>query len=262
MNEIIHREGTTNHVINIVLMNMMYVFYSSLGLSVHPEGGYYRRIFTSTTPYTSEAAATGNSKSSAVAAGRGNRKNSATAGAAAADHVQYSTASSIYYLLQPGIPSPFHRIVDREEQWVVLEGDDVLIQQIDVERREVREFYVGAYRTTTSTASSIHCLPSSLPSRSSSSTATIPIVPIHTVPASTYFCAQLASNRYGYSLVSCIVTPSFDFSVFEWLDASDYHARKVESGIEKQLEREGWSEMKIREKIEQIRSALHTSNEQ
>ncbi|OZG72150.1 hypothetical protein BTA51_17500 [Hahella sp. CCB-MM4] len=70
-----------------------------LKLEPHPEGGYYRRIFTSTTSIDTDS---------------GRRP----------------TATIIYYLLPRGAYSQWHRLRN-EEVWIFVEGDPISIHRIE-----------------------------------------------------------------------------------------------------------------------------------
>ncbi|WP_020408052.1 cupin domain-containing protein [Hahella ganghwensis] len=72
-----------------------------LGLEPHPEGGYYRRFFTSNTNISTPTG-------------------------------ERPSATMIYYLLPQGAFSQWHRL-RQEEIWIFMEGDPISVHHIDTE---------------------------------------------------------------------------------------------------------------------------------
>ena len=133
----------------------------TLGLEPHPEGGYYKRIYTN--PNTLETT-------------NGPR----------------SLATSIHFLLEANDYSAWHRIKS-DELWYFHDGAPLTIRWI-------------------------------LPTGQLISETLSPDQLMVCVPANTWFCAELADRARApalYSLVSCVVTPGFDFADFEMGDVED-----------------------------------------
>jgi predicted cupin superfamily sugar epimerase len=122
-----------------------------LGLERHPEGGWYRETYRQKAP----------------GAGRGH-------------------ATAIYYLLEAGDVSRWHRVIDADELWLYHTGGALeLTLSPDGERRE--EYRLG--------------LDLAADER-----------PQILVPAG---CWQTARPLSLFTLVSCIVAPAFTFESFE-----------------------------------------------
>ena len=141
-------------------MNAAY-WIEKLDLLPHPEGGCYREMYRSTEPYPAHALP--------------NRFPS--------DRT-FSTA--IYFLLQKGEFSAFHRIKS-DELWHHYEGGDLEIITID-ETGAIRTMLLGKHQPDAS--------------------------PMRVVPHGTWFAARLASE-HDYVLCGCTVAPGFDFADFE-----------------------------------------------
>lgn len=122
----------------------------------HPEGGYYRETYRS-----SEIIST--------------------------DGKQRNTATAIYYLLNDGDKSHFHRL-SSDEIWFFHEGEALEILSIDLNG----ELIIN----TLGIDIELGC------------------VPQLTIKAGTWFAARIKGGG-GYSLVSCVVAPGFDFTDFE-----------------------------------------------
>ncbi len=142
-------------------MNAEY-WINKLGLKAHPEGGYYYETFAAT-EYIDLAALPDRYG--------GNRKH----------------YTSIYFLLENGQVSHFHRIKS-DEIWAFHYGEPLNIHVIDSS---------GNYQV----------LKLGLNIEKGES-------PQHIVPAGSWFGASLAIAT-GYSLVTCFVAPGFDFNDFE-----------------------------------------------
>lgn len=122
----------------------------------HPEGGYYRETYRSPEIIN-------------------------------VDGKQRNTATAIYYLLNDGDKSNFHRL-SSDEIWFFHEGEALEILTID-QRGDLIINTLG--------------IDSELGS-----------VPQLTIKAGTWFAARIKGGA-GYSLVSCVVAPGFDFADFE-----------------------------------------------
>ena len=97
-----------------------------------------------------------------------------------------SVSTAIYYLLEKGDMSALHRIKS-DELWFFHQGEPLEIVSIEG----------GAWQVT--------ILGNDVSQGE---------VPQALVPANTWFGARVKNNK-GYSLVSCMVAPGFDFSDFE-----------------------------------------------
>ncbi|MES2810547.1 MAG: cupin domain-containing protein [Bacteroidota bacterium] len=127
-----------------------------LGLQPHPEGGYYKEVFRSAQTVNREGAAIGK-----------------------------SALTSIYYLLEAGDYSGFHRLAS-DELWYFHQGDPLHIHVIDQQ---------GNHSTI---------------ELSDTETGVLQAV----IPPHTWFASEVATQS-GYVLVSCAVAPGFDFTEFE-----------------------------------------------
>jgi predicted cupin superfamily sugar epimerase len=133
-----------------------------LHLERHPEGGYFKESYRSSLEIGIEAL---------PATFNGSRR----------------VSTAIYYLLQSGDFSAFHRIKS-DECWHFYAGETLLIHVINIG---------GAYHC---------CRLGSKPDRRETMQ--------YVVPAGAWFAAEPASNS-AYSLVGCTVAPGFDFNDFE-----------------------------------------------
>lgn len=136
-----------------------------LALERHPEGGWYKRVHTSEKITSTD---------------RGDR----------------SQFTAIYYLLEAGDYSGWHRI-QSEELWAWHAGDALTVHTLV--GREVSSFQLGVDGLQ------------------------------HTVPSKHWFASELSStettsNSHGFALVSCVVSPGFDFADFEMASAEDIPA--------------------------------------
>jgi len=134
-----------------------------LNLISHPEGGYYKEVYRSDEGITTDS----------------------LPGRFPNDRV-FST--SIYFLLEKGDFSAFHRIKS-DEVWHFYDGDPVSIYVIDNNGKLI-----------------IHKLGLS---------PDIGIVPQVTIPANLWFASE---STGAFSLVGCTVSPGFDFNDFEMGD--------------------------------------------
>lgn len=125
-----------------------------LGLSPHPEGGYYREIW------------------------RGE----------AADGKRGS-ATSIYFLLKAGQRSHWHR-VDASEIWLWQAGDPLMLSLSKTDDGPVKAMRLGP-----------DVLAGDLPQ--------------YVIPPYEWQAAAPMDGPAGYCLVSCVVSPAFDFAGFQ-----------------------------------------------
>ncbi|MGB6104415.1 MAG: cupin domain-containing protein [Pusillimonas sp.] len=135
------------------------------GLQAHPEGGYYTETYRS-------------------------GENVLREGQAAAR----AASTAIYYLLNDGAYSAWHRIAS-DEMWHFYAGTPLLIHVIDSTGQRLT-----------------HMLGNPLAVDEASFQAV--------VPAGCWFAAELADPS-GYALAGCTVAPGFEFSEFELADAAD-----------------------------------------
>lgn len=95
------------------------------------------------------------------------------------------SATAIHYLLEGHDFSAWHRI-QQDELWFYQQGCDLLIRSIDTQGTLLETILGASHDLTT-------C-----------------------VPANTWFCSEpISKNNTDYCLVSCVVTPGFDFADFE-----------------------------------------------
>ncbi len=133
---------------------------NSLGLLPHPEGGYYKETYRSNEEITNNALPDRFS---------GNK----------------SFATAIYFLLEEGNFSAFHKIKS-DEIWHFYDGSPVLIHTIDNDGTLI------TYKLGNSPIDGVF--------------------PQITIPANTWFASESTGN---FSLVGCTVSPGFDFNDFE-----------------------------------------------
>jgi predicted cupin superfamily sugar epimerase len=127
----------------------------ALQLQPHPEGGYYREIFRS-------------SQMVAADQDRGGR----------------AALTTIYFLLESGHHSRWHRVLS-DEVWSYLEGDPLELFCFDVDSSLLLVSKLGPYAPETE--------------------------PTHVVPAGIW---QAARSLGEYTLVGCTVGPGFEFQDF------------------------------------------------
>jgi len=134
---------------------------AGLGLIPHPEGGHYREIIRS--PRRLEIPDSGT-------------RNAVT---------------SIYFLLQKGEVSRWHRVAS-DEIWIWLEGDAMELHASDLLAYAIHELSHENRQV---------------------------LVPAHHW--------QAAKTKGQYSLMACIVAPGFDFQDFELIEPASTPARKL-----------------------------------
>lgn len=133
-----------------------------LGLLPHPEGGYYRETYRSR---------------STVMVPRGS----------GVGNVERHVCTGIYFLLEAGNFSAFHRIAS-DEMWHFYAGQAIDILEIDE---------AGQLQTTRLGPDIAHG-----------------DTPQHVVPAGRWFASRLSAGG-AFALVGCTVAPGFDFADFE-----------------------------------------------
>ncbi len=141
----------------------------TLRLLPHPEGGHYAETYRSSGHIEGDALPSGMSG-------------------------QRSYATAIYFLLQSGEVSRFHRIKS-DELWFFHGGSPLEISVID-ESGRLKQLYLGPD----------HSLGQRLQ---------------HVVPAGSWFGAKLVPSFVTHTLVSCVVAPGFDFRDFELARTKD-----------------------------------------
>ncbi|HET9956371.1 MAG TPA: cupin domain-containing protein [Polyangiaceae bacterium] len=135
-----------------------------LNLSPHPEGGYYREVFRS--PHRVQSHSHDGPR---------------------------SASTQIYYLLESGSFSAFHR-VSSDETWHHYLGDAVelcVLREAGVERLRLGSALALGER------------------------------PQHVIPAGEWQAARVTASAHGFALCGCSVAPGFEFSDFEMPTRSD-----------------------------------------
>lgn len=128
-----------------------------LGLQAHPEGGFYRETYRSADHVRRE------------------------------DGVSRAASTAIYYLLNDGAYSAWHRI-QSDEIWHFYEGSVLHVYELDAQGR----LHTHTLGTASGTYQAV-------------------------VRAGNWFAAELADPA-SYALVGCTVAPGFEFSEFELAD--------------------------------------------
>lgn len=142
---------------------------ASLNLQPHPEGGWYREVFRS-------------SEGVVPADGRGAR----------------CALTSIYFLLEPGQLSRWHRVL-ADEAWVHLEGAPLQLWTWDAGTDRLQHRVLGPVAPGT--------------------------LPQAVVPAGHWQAAR--PQGQGGTLVACLVGPGFDFADFALLDPQGAEAQRL-----------------------------------
>lgn len=142
-------------------MNAAY-YINHLQLQPHPEGGFFKETYRASESIPTDVLPL------------------RFAGA-----LNYSTA--IYYLLQEGDFSAFHRI-QSDECWHFYAGDTLLIHVIE----EDGKYYCIQLGSNIAAGETLQCI----------------------VPATAWFAAEPAPGS-AFTLTGCTVAPGFDFSDFE-----------------------------------------------
>jgi predicted cupin superfamily sugar epimerase len=133
-----------------------------LGLKRHPEGGYFKESYRASTKVHAQ--------------GFDGKRSASTA---------------IYYLLESGQFSAFHRIKS-DEIWHFYAGSPLTIHVLDKEGRYKKVTMGGNRRLLQRTSQSFQAV----------------------VKSGCWFSASV-DRRYSYSLVGCTVAPGFDFRDWE-----------------------------------------------
>lgn len=140
-------------------------YISNMNLQPHPEGGYFKEIYKAAESIPAEALPT---------RFNGNRS--------------FSTA--IYYLLQQGDYSAFHRI-NSDECWHFYAGHTLLIHTIENDGK----YFCTKLGADINAGEAFQFV----------------------VPATAWFAAEPAGNS-AFALAGCTVAPGFDFADFEMAD--------------------------------------------
>ncbi len=106
-----------------------------------------------------------------------------------ASHGERAASTAILFLLEAGHSSHWHR-VDADEIWVWQGGDPLVIGQAASDDGPINRVLLGP---ATQADTVLH----------------------HVIPAHQWQAASPDAGEEGYSLVSCIVAPGFDFAGFE-----------------------------------------------
>lgn len=138
---------------------------AALDLAPHPEGGWFRRMWTAKTPLTTEEL---------------------TAGQPA--HSSRGAASAILYLLESGHGSAWHRLHSSEELWLWRAGAPLLL-------------HTGGFGAAPA--------PEQVARVDGSATG----LPGQLIAKKQWQRATVATP--GWSLVTCVVCPEFEFTDFE-----------------------------------------------
>ena len=123
-------------------------------LSPHPEGGWFREIIRSKSCLIREDGQTRN----------------------------YITG--IYYLLERGAKSAWHRVKNSDEIWIFLRGDPLMLWVLDNDNKLMKKLILDSNN------------------------------PVEMIPSGYW---QAAKSTGEFTLVSCCVSPGFDFEDFEML---------------------------------------------
>jgi predicted cupin superfamily sugar epimerase len=148
---------------------------AGLGLSPHPEGGFYKETYRATDVLSRAALDSIPASGGGFAAGPGRFRGDRPA------------STAIFFLLRKGEFSALHRIAS-DEVWHFYAGAplDIVCLHEDGRREDLR-------------------LGMDLPAGA---------LPQRMVPAGTWFGSRLAAPG-GFALVGCTVAPGFDFADFE-----------------------------------------------
>lgn len=111
---------------------------------------------------------------------------------------QRNTSTAIYYLLEKGDFSCFHRI-QSDELWHHYEGGAVDIYY--VKEDEIVTLKLGKDLSKGQ-------------------------LPMHMIPKNTWFASEPA-NETDYALMGCTVAPGFDFADFEMASPSDFQSSRL-----------------------------------
>jgi len=137
-------------------------------LSPHPEGGWFREVLRSKSFLTREDGQTRN----------------------------YITV--IYYLLEGGSKSAWHRVNNSDEIWIYLRGNPLNLWCLDNTNEELRNYILDKNN------------------------------PVEMIPSGYW---QAAESTGEFSFLSCCVGPGFDFKDFEMLRNTN-HALRLDKAID------------------------------
>ncbi|MCJ0763690.1 cupin domain-containing protein [Variovorax terrae] len=147
---------------------------AALQLQPHPEGGWYREVFRSPAQVQ-------------TADGRGQR----------------SALTAIYFLLEAGQHSRWHRVLS-DEVWVHLEGDVLDLWTWDAIKNIATCHLLGPVETHAG------------------------VQPQHVVGAGLWQAARpRTGGPGGYTLAACMVGPGFDFADFSMMSPDGPDARQL-----------------------------------
>ena len=136
-------------------------------LTTHPEGGWFREIVRSKSFLTME------------------------------DGQSRNYITGIYYLLDRGSKSAWHRLKNADEIWIFLRGDPMNILSLDNDNKKIRRLILDKNN------------------------------PVVMIPSGYW---QAAESTGEFTLVSCCVGPGFDFKDFEMLRNTN-HASRLDKAI-------------------------------
>ena len=131
-------------------------------LSPHPEGGWYREIIRSKSYLMREDGQTRN------------------------------FISGIFYLLEEGAKSAWHRVKNADEIWIYLRGEPLNLWALDNDNKLIRKLILDSNN------------------------------PVAMIPSGYW---QAAKSTGEFTFVSCCVGPGFDFKDFEMLRNTNYTSR-------------------------------------
>ena len=131
-------------------------------LSPHPEGGWFREIVRSKNFLINK------------------------------DGQSRNFITGIYYLLERGAKSKWHRVKNADEIWIYLRGDPLNLWCLDDDNKVLRKLILDTNN------------------------------PLEMIPSGYW---QAAKSKGEFTLVSCCVGPGFDFKDFEMLRNTKYKSR-------------------------------------
>lgn len=139
----------------------------SLNMKPHPEGGYF------TETYRSQNTLDQHCLPKSISGER-------------------NFATSIFFLLQQGDVSAFHRL-QSDENWYFHDGSGIVIYRIDAEGKLIKQKLGLDLKNG--------------------------FVPHVTIPGGSWFAAEPVGK--GFALVSCVVSPGFDIKDFELAETAE-----------------------------------------
>ena len=100
--------------------------------------------------------------------------------------------TGIYYLLERGAKSKWHRVKNADEIWIYLRGNPLKLWCLDNDNKEIRSIILDSNN------------------------------PLEMIPSGYW---QAAKSKGEFTLVSCCVGPGFDFKDFELLRNTNHISR-------------------------------------